>query len=96
VKETTGLDVGGIIGIVVAFLVLCALVAGVAVFIRMRRARGSSQSMSVSNAAYSTTAPAYSTTAPADLGHFTCSQCGKEYNYENDLKIHISTRHTAA
>jgi hypothetical protein len=56
-EETTGLDVGGIIGIVVAFLVLCALVAGVAMFIRMRRARGSAQSMSVSNAAYSTSAP---------------------------------------
>jgi hypothetical protein len=93
--ETPTLEVGGIIGIVVAFLVLLALVIGVAVALRMRRARQSAQTMSVSNAAYST-GPAYSTTAPADLGHFSCPQCGKEYNYENDLKIHISTRHTSA
>jgi hypothetical protein len=93
-EETTGLEVGGIIGIVVAFLVLCALVAGVAVFIpHAPCTRQLAVDVGLERRVLDP-APAYSTTAPADLGHFTCSQCGKEYNYENDLKIHISTRHT--
>jgi hypothetical protein len=95
--ETAGLDVGGIVGIVVAFLVLIAIVVGVAVFIRIRRARqNAALSMSVQNEAF---APAYSTGAPSvpsDIGHFSCSQCGKEYSYASDLQTHIATRHTTA
>jgi hypothetical protein len=84
-------DAGAIVGIVIAVLVVIALVVGVVIFVRMRRAnRGADQGVSVPNAAYST-GP-----APADLGHFKCEQCGKEYNYANDLQVHMNTRHTAA
>jgi len=85
-------DAGAIVGIVIGVLVLVALVVGVVVFVRMRRARRAAEqegTVSIPNAAYATA-------APADLGHFKCEQCGKEYNYENDLQIHMSTRHTAA
>jgi hypothetical protein len=89
-EEPVKLDIGGIVGIVVAFLVLIAIAVGVVLFMRMRRSRqNSAASMTVPNAAYTTA-------APADFGHFACSQCGKEYNYETDLKTHIATRHTSA
>ncbi len=91
-SENTGLEVGGIIGIVVAFLALCAIVVAVAVYFRVRRARTDSAAMSVPNQVYAAGAGS----VPADLGHFNCQVCGKEYNYANDLAIHMQTRHPSA
>jgi hypothetical protein len=94
-EEATGIEsVGAIVGIVIAFLVVIALVVGVVVAVRIRRARrANAPVMTVTNDAYA--AAAYATTAPADFGHFTCTQCGKEYNYQNDLVTHVATRHGA-
>jgi hypothetical protein len=86
--QSVELGAGEIVGIVIGMLVCIALVVAAAVFYRIRKASsGSAPAMSVPNQVYA------QPSVPADLGHFTCDQCGKEYNYANDLAIHKSTRH---
>jgi len=90
-SEHTALPVGGIIAIVVGFLVICLGVIGIAVYMRIRRARASGPGMSVPNAMYS--ADASTTEVPKDFGKFNCPQCGKQYDYGNDLDEHVKLRH---
>eukprot|EP00019_Armaparvus_languidus_P003761 CAMPEP_0168591400 /NCGR_PEP_ID=MMETSP0420-20121227/7115_1 /TAXON_ID=498008 /ORGANISM="Pessonella sp." /LENGTH=768 /DNA_ID=CAMNT_0008627191 /DNA_START=87 /DNA_END=2393 /DNA_ORIENTATION=+ len=85
----------GVIAAIVICTALCLMaLAGVVVFLVMRRSSSSLPPIHVVNemqTAYETGAPTYDT-APQN-GEFQCQECGKVYDFAEDLSEHFALRH---
>jgi len=97
---------GGIIALIVIVIavVLCAVGLCVLCILRKRGSFGGNNDMVVvPNSAYNTPAEPTAnisnavipptSAVPNDFGAFNCPQCGKEYQYGDDLKQHLQLRH---
>lgn len=99
------LSAGYIALIVIAVLVAVLGVGLCAMFVIRMRRRNSSGGVNVPNTAYAanaanatggtiTGASAPVVTANGTLGSFACAQCGKTYQYAEDLAEHAQLRHS--
>jgi len=97
--DMSALSAGYIALIVIAVLVAVLGVGLCALFVIRKRRRDSEGGVNVTNTAYAATAapPASAPVATANgtLGSFSCAQCGKTYQYAEDLTEHVQLRHTA-
>lgn len=99
------LSAGYIALIVIAVLVAVLGVGLCAMFVIRMRRRSNSGGVNVPNTAYAanaasgaggtiTSASAPVATANGTLGSFACAQCGKTYQYAEDLAEHAQLRHS--
>jgi hypothetical protein len=87
---------GGYIALIVIAVLVAVLGVGLcALFVIRKRRRDNEGGVNVTNTAYAAAASAPVTTANGTLGTFSCAQCGKTYQYAEDLTEHIQLRHTA-
>lgn len=94
--DMTSISGGYIALIVIAVLVAVLGVGLCALFVIRKRRRDSEGGVNVTNTAYAAAAAsAPVATANGTLGSFSCAQCGKTYQYAEDLTEHVQLRHTA-
>jgi hypothetical protein len=80
---------GGYIALIVIGAVIFVLAVGICVVFIVRKHKQSSAAVVVANTVYGVT-------ANGTLGQFKCAQCGKDYNYQEDLAEHTQLRHADA
>jgi flagellar basal body-associated protein FliL len=80
---------GGYIALIVIGVVIFLLGVGLCIMVVLRKKNSGSAETVVQNVAYVTT-------ANGTLGQFKCAECGKDYNYAEDLAEHTQLRHAIA